>query len=64
MIPRIFILCAVSLLASALPTLANGFVYTKTAGMQCVDLSDPLVGQWSCPGPSGFSSDFLDEGMS
>lgn len=62
MTPRILILTTVSLLAPALPAMANGFVYTKTAGKQCVDESDPLFGKWTCPGPSGFSSEFFDEG--
>jgi hypothetical protein len=62
MTPRVIFLTAVSLLAPVLPAMANGLVYTKTSGKQCADESDPLLGKWTCPGPSGYSSEFLGEG--
>ncbi|MDH2399828.1 hypothetical protein QCM77_07695 [Bradyrhizobium sp. SSUT18] len=37
-------------------------MYTYTHGPKCVDHSREHEGVWSCPGPSGYTGEFSDEG--
>lgn len=37
-------------------------VFMRTSGPTCRDASTDTAGSWRCPGPSGYSVDFFDEG--
>lgn len=41
---------------------ADRSVYTPTNGPTCVDGSRKYFSAWKCPGPSGYTAEFFDEG--
>lgn len=55
-------LAATLLAGTSVCALADGFLYTPTAGKICADRSRTSLGAWSCPGPAGHAAEFFDEG--